>query len=51
MFTSWAFEFRYPGPDHEMPDEPTETELRAAMAVIDCLADCLRACIPPEPGA
>ncbi len=45
LFTAWAFEYRYPGP--EIPDDPTETELREAMTVIDRVADCLRACIPP----
>ena len=51
LFTSWAFDFRYPGPDAEMPDDPGETELREAMAVIDQLVACLREHIPPEPEA
>jgi len=46
LFTAWAFEFRYPGP--EIPDEPTDTELRGALAVIERLAECLRASIPAE---
>ena len=51
LFTSWAFDFCYPGPDAEIPDDPGETELRGAMGVIDRLADCLREHIPPEPEA
>ena len=46
LFTAWAFEFRYPGP--EIPDDPSDTELREAMVVIQRLAECLRASIPPE---
>ncbi|MSP00561.1 MAG: HEPN domain-containing protein [Acetobacteraceae bacterium] len=49
LFTSWAFDFRYPGPGPEIPDDPDETELRQAMAAIERLADCLRTHIPPEP--
>lgn len=48
LFTSWAFDFRYPGPDAEIPDEPAEAELRQAMAVIDRLVACLRGHIPPD---
>jgi HEPN domain-containing protein len=47
LFTSWAFDFRYPGPDAEMPDEPTDSELRQAMAVIGRLVGRLRDSIPP----
>ena len=46
-FISWAFDFRHPGAGAEIPDEPTDIELRHAMAVIDRLMDCLRAHIPP----
>jgi HEPN domain-containing protein len=46
LFTSWAFDFRYPGSGAEIPDEPTDMELRQAMAVIDRLVACLRANIP-----
>lgn len=49
LFTSWAFDFRYPGLGAEIPDEPTEMELRQAMAVIESLVAYLRAEIPPEP--
>lgn len=51
VFTAWAFEYRYPGPDPEMPDDPSEAELREAVAMIDRLALCLRTCISPDPGA
>ena len=47
LFTSWAFEFRYPGSGAEIPDEPTDIELRQATAVIDRLVACLREHIPP----
>jgi hypothetical protein len=48
LFTAWGFEFRYPGP--EVPDEPTDAELRDALAVIERIADCLRASIRAEPA-
>jgi HEPN domain-containing protein len=51
LFTSWAFDFRYPRQGAEIPDEPSETELRTAMAVIDRLVGCLRAHIPPADEA
>lgn len=36
-FTSWAFDFRYPGPDAEVPTSRRKVELRQAMPVIDRL--------------
>ena len=49
LFTSWAFEFRYPGPDPTISCDPDETELRQAMTVIDQLAECFHEQIQPEP--
>ena len=42
LLTSWAFEFRYPGPGGDLPGDPDEDEIRQAMALIARLEGYLR---------
>ncbi len=49
ILTSWAFEYRYPGPDLQPPEDPTETELKQAMDTIDALATALRDAVRTAP--
>ena len=50
LLTSWAFEFRYPGPGADIPNDPEESELRQAMDIIERLVHCLGSHIPAIPS-
>jgi HEPN domain-containing protein len=50
-WSNWAVAYRYPSEEGDAPPEPDEDELRRALAVIDALANRLRAERPQNPGA
>lgn len=50
-WSNWAVAYRYPSEEGDAPPEPDEDELRRALAVIDALANRLRAERPQNPDA
>jgi hypothetical protein len=50
-WSSWAVDFRYPPPKGRAKPLPEQAEFRRALAVIDELAERLRAANPEPPGS